>query len=687
MEVAGLVMGAFPLVMKGFQAYCEQFDNLEDYWRFRTSFLAFTDKIRHQMMLYNKNMQELLDPIIPDRNELERLMANPKDPGWSDAGMEVLLKQRLAGEHDRFLRTVDRMEEEMVQLRNLLKIENDEIPPWLIAGDNPSKPWEWHLQRFRISFSHKKGVKIEKLTECNQVLKEILGCNNLRIAPSSDSKRTFRAEDDLLSVFEKMRQHGMQIYAALKRHIRCSHGACKAHMVCLCVRVDPKPKPPFLDLLFNFKPAMDPQLTLPRRHIRIEPTSPPPESLVQKQQLPSQNLIIVPGSPAGKAVTFGFGGSASSLSIAESGTSVPIHEKRQRGDAFKAVQTPILASSEANASSGPKRKRDILKNAKRRFTTAFLSPSSASIGFPTSPTSSSTSLRSRSSSNASTAATLTVTPRPSRDLSRRPSPASSHAPSVLIEDICSLVQNWPAEEELGIIADEHDRFFKVINSSRQQPAEIPELVPFPDIVSDHERSAGFRIDREHRLRMAAHVSALLLQAHTSPWLPAQWSRQDIHFLITPFNIQTDTPYLSGLFSPLPATAPTTQEPLQDYVSDQQAEEFTRASLRTLGIIITELIIGRNVCKSTSGSNAATQYYAKMHPDIQVVMPISRELEDEVLAYAGPELSDVVRKCFQCAIGANPNLRDSRSRQALYDNVVKPLVDASSGAKAWPTTFK
>lgn len=83
-EIAGLVLGSFSISLSCRDYYREGFEPLEEWWNFRTQFIAFIDGIRHQMMKYNENITRLLGQIISDNNGLNALVRNGKDPRWTD---------------------------------------------------------------------------------------------------------------------------------------------------------------------------------------------------------------------------------------------------------------------------------------------------------------------------------------------------------------------------------------------------------------------------------------------------------------------------------------------------------------------------------------------------------------------------------------------------------------------------
>lgn len=126
-EIAGLVLGSFPILLSCLDHYREGFEPLEEWWNFRTHFIAFVDDIRHQMMRYNENIIRLLDPIISDKDSLTDLVRNAKDSRWTDGSLDALLEQRLASEYERVVRIIKRMEEVVEDLKKLLRIQNDDV--------------------------------------------------------------------------------------------------------------------------------------------------------------------------------------------------------------------------------------------------------------------------------------------------------------------------------------------------------------------------------------------------------------------------------------------------------------------------------------------------------------------------------------------------------------------------------
>ncbi|KAH7253214.1 hypothetical protein B0J15DRAFT_536219 [Fusarium solani] len=211
-EVAGLVLGGFPILLNCLDYYRKGFEPLEEWFSFRTHFIAFVDNIRHQMMRYN---------------DLAKLVGDPTDSRWNDHSLDSLLEQRLSSELDRFLRIVHRMHEVMLDLNKLLQIEDGQVS-WV--GSSQHKPWQWHFKRVQISFCKGKHKKVKKLASHNQELQEILGYSE-RIIPISDKRKA----SEPVGRLEKLRQHACSCNKSCRRHE--AHLSLRAEAVSVSMNV------------------------------------------------------------------------------------------------------------------------------------------------------------------------------------------------------------------------------------------------------------------------------------------------------------------------------------------------------------------------------------------------------------------------------------------------------------------
>ncbi|KAI0107772.1 hypothetical protein GGR51DRAFT_515004 [Nemania sp. FL0031] len=213
-EVVGLVLGGFPILLNCLDYYQKGFEPLEEWWNFRTRFVEFIDEVRHQEMRYRENMHRLLDPIIADDRSLTRMMnLLSSDPAWTSRSIQTEIESRLASEIDRFIRIITDMRKVMLDIYKLLKIEDGKIS-WIGAGSDTK--WQWHVQRMRLSFSKKKHAKVGKLAKYNKQLQEILGYSE-RVLQIPNRKRSSEPVTNL----ERIREQICRLDSALIGSWKC----------------------------------------------------------------------------------------------------------------------------------------------------------------------------------------------------------------------------------------------------------------------------------------------------------------------------------------------------------------------------------------------------------------------------------------------------------------------------------
>lgn len=126
-EIAGLVLGALPILVKCLEGYQRGFEPLDRWWNFHTRFIEFLDELRHQRMLFHGNMVQLLRHVFTNDDEIWRLASNSDDPRWKDGTLAHALRKRLASELDRLIRVITRMHEIVNQLSHLLQIKDGQV--------------------------------------------------------------------------------------------------------------------------------------------------------------------------------------------------------------------------------------------------------------------------------------------------------------------------------------------------------------------------------------------------------------------------------------------------------------------------------------------------------------------------------------------------------------------------------
>jgi hypothetical protein len=140
-EVAGLVLGAFPIVVSALEHYREGFETLQDWWRFRTEYLGFVHAVGVQSVLFSENLEVLLAQIIASDAEMDSLLQDPGGDPWCDPTLEERMQRRLPKSYEYYRCTVDDINEVMDKLKGKLGIKNNKVRlpplPWWIVREGP----------------------------------------------------------------------------------------------------------------------------------------------------------------------------------------------------------------------------------------------------------------------------------------------------------------------------------------------------------------------------------------------------------------------------------------------------------------------------------------------------------------------------------------------------------------------
>jgi hypothetical protein len=102
-EVAGIVLGAFPLLIRALESYREGAEVLSDWWNIQRAYKKCRQDLSYHQLLFEGHVEQFLLPLVVDDNELKMLMASPSDEAWKDPDLERRLQNRLPRSYDLFL--------------------------------------------------------------------------------------------------------------------------------------------------------------------------------------------------------------------------------------------------------------------------------------------------------------------------------------------------------------------------------------------------------------------------------------------------------------------------------------------------------------------------------------------------------------------------------------------------------
>lgn len=94
-EVAGLVLGAFPILYDAAKDARGRYRDLKWWWRFETEFEDFISAIDREFIAFSQNQEILLSPLDISSWERDVLQNDPKTLLWHEPHIQTQLRKRL----------------------------------------------------------------------------------------------------------------------------------------------------------------------------------------------------------------------------------------------------------------------------------------------------------------------------------------------------------------------------------------------------------------------------------------------------------------------------------------------------------------------------------------------------------------------------------------------------------------
>lgn len=134
-EVAGLVLAAFPLLIYALEHYRESGEVLEGWWRIKKEYKKCKQELKLQEVVFQENLEELLRPLVRDEDELRLLLAEPGGDKWKDRDLEQELRKRLPKSYEIYLDIINEVNDIMENLKDELGINKLDFQTKVTCGE------------------------------------------------------------------------------------------------------------------------------------------------------------------------------------------------------------------------------------------------------------------------------------------------------------------------------------------------------------------------------------------------------------------------------------------------------------------------------------------------------------------------------------------------------------------------
>lgn len=126
-EVAGLVLGAFPLAILALEQYRDVARRMGFWYEIRLEYQRSSSELKFHRLSFLRNLKQLLMPLVADDAQLQRLIADPGGAAWKDSAIDQALKTRLQDSYGLYLEILDEMQRAMRELKDDLAVDNSGV--------------------------------------------------------------------------------------------------------------------------------------------------------------------------------------------------------------------------------------------------------------------------------------------------------------------------------------------------------------------------------------------------------------------------------------------------------------------------------------------------------------------------------------------------------------------------------
>ncbi|KAI4643972.1 uncharacterized protein J4E78_009753 [Alternaria triticimaculans] len=224
-EVAGLVLGALPLIIQAITSYKEGLDPVKGFWKWDKELPKLIRKLGAQHDQFNQTIQILFGSITTDAEWL-KMTADPRASLELWKSKETALQEKLQNTYKSYQNTMAEIERIMTKIANKLDLDKaaeltrNDLEAILAA--HPKKADDTFEFGKRVKFAmNKKSVKglLDELDECNRQLE--------RFTEKSEKIETFHkaTKPSYATRLQKLQRYAKILHESLNLCWSC---ACKS---------------------------------------------------------------------------------------------------------------------------------------------------------------------------------------------------------------------------------------------------------------------------------------------------------------------------------------------------------------------------------------------------------------------------------------------------------------------------
>lgn len=139
LEVAGAVLGAFPIALIVLEEYREVARRLDRFHKIRLEYKKCRDALKYQQLTFTMHLRQLLLPLLVDDDKIDDLLSAPGGDGWKEPSVANFLRSRLLESYELYLDLVTEMKHILDHIHKELAADSEPIQQQLNASVRTNK--------------------------------------------------------------------------------------------------------------------------------------------------------------------------------------------------------------------------------------------------------------------------------------------------------------------------------------------------------------------------------------------------------------------------------------------------------------------------------------------------------------------------------------------------------------------
>lgn len=132
-EIAGVVLGAFPIAIMALEQYREVARRIGFWTEMREEHQRCKNDLKFYRLIFTRNLRELILPLVADDDNVRLLLSDPGGEHWRDKELALLLEKRLGESYELYMEYMKGIETTVHKLGHDLALDSQIVQDILKA--------------------------------------------------------------------------------------------------------------------------------------------------------------------------------------------------------------------------------------------------------------------------------------------------------------------------------------------------------------------------------------------------------------------------------------------------------------------------------------------------------------------------------------------------------------------------